>query len=318
MSRQANTTSTHGRQRSPRASHRPPGRPPNRTSARVAAPWVISLVMHGALIALGVLVTWSVIRMDDRIASPVVTADATVTPVAALIEAPVATTEIAAIAMPDIASPPVSAQTPRIDGPGLGTPLSIGGPTTAFAGASLGGAMDVVFVLDASGSMIAWLPFIIDEVERTLHAMSDQQRFAIIRFAGDRVEPTPPGGLERIEPAAIERAIGATRRAAATAMGGGSDPVPALERALAMRPDLVLLLSEGLDGRGRFAVDRAGTLKRLAVLNPADAAGDRPVRISCIRLVASEDDSPSNLLEDIAATHSDAPVHLVTPEELDP
>lgn len=275
-------------------------------------------MLHAVLITVGVLVTWSVIRLDERLPSPVVTGEAVMTPITALVEAPIRPMADLSLDMPVIAGPTAASPDRSIPGPVAVGPLSIGGPVTVFAGASLGGALDVVFVLDASGSMIAWLPFVIDEVERTLRGMTDEQRFAIVRFAGSRVAPTPPGRLESVTPEAVARAVSATRSAASRAMGGGSDPVPALELAIRMRPDLVLLLSEGLDGRGRFAVDRSAAIDALERLNPRDGDGDRSVRISCIRLVASEDDPPSLLLEDIARAHGDGPVHLVTPEDLDP
>ena len=73
-----------------------------------------------------------------------------------------------------------------------------------------------------------------------------------------------------------------------------------------------MLLSEGLVGRGRWAVDRAATMRALDQLNPA-----RDVRVSCIRLTTDSQKDSAVLMEDISAAYGDGDVTTITLEELD-
>jgi hypothetical protein len=178
-------------------------------------------------------------------------------------------------------------------------------------------AREVVFVIDVSGSMIAWIQFVIDEVERTLLSMSSDQRFAVVCFAGEDVRVMPQGGLAPASPETVASLIRELRTVASRRFGIGSDPVPGLQAAIKMEPELIMLLSEGLDGRGQWAVDRRATLESLDVLNPQRGAGSRPIRISCIRLVTDTSPEHAVLMNDIARLHGDGQVSTVTLEELD-
>jgi len=281
-------------------------------SLRNVGPWGASFLLHAGIITLGFLVTWSIIRLDEHLPSPVVTGEfAVLSPVVALHPAPSAALEASpTIPMPDIVA--ASGKSPRITGPGPAS-LSTATPTTpVFAGASMGLAREVVFVIDASGSMTAWLPFVIDEVERTLAAMSADQQFAVVCFAGDTVRLTPSRGLVAATPEIAADVVASLRSTAGSQFGGGSDPVPAMKKAFSMRPELVLLLSEGLDGRGRWAVDRAATMQALARLNP-----DRRVRVACIRVTAGGQTTPAVLMQEIAEAHGDGTITTITLEELD-
>jgi hypothetical protein len=263
------------------------------------------------VIVVGFLVTWSIIQFDENLPSPVVTGEiAMMSPVVALHPTPAeSTAEAAQIPLPDL--PGASMSTPRITGPASVSPAEMPA-TPVFAGASMGVARTVVFVIDASGSMTAWLPFVIDEVERTLAAMSGDQHFAVVCFAGDAVRVTPKHGLVAATPQAAAEVIAALRNTAGRQGGGGSNPVPGLRKAFMMQPELVLLLSEGLDGRGRWAVDRKATLRALD-----EANSKRRIRVACIQLTAGEQAAPAKLMRAIAQAHGDGSITTVTLEELD-
>ena len=283
-----------------------------RVSIRKVAPWSVSLLLHIGVITVGFLVTWSIIRLDERLPSPVVTGDvAVVSPVVALHPAPSESmTTPPTIPMPDLS--PAASSVPHITGPTPANSVETASTPPAFAGASMGVAREVVFVIDASGSMTAWLPFVIDEVERTLAAMSGDQQFAVVYFAGDVVRVTPKRGLVRVTPEAAAEVVATLRHTAGHQLGGGSDPSPAMKKAFSMRPELVLLLSEGLDGRGRWAVDRDATLRALDEYN-----SDRHTRVACIRLTTGERATPAKLMQAIAEAHGDGTVTTITLEELD-
>ena len=282
------------------------------TPLRSIGPWGVSAGLHIGIIAIGFLVTWSIIQIDDHLPSPVVTGDvAMMSPIVPLHDVPVEQVDASpTIPMPQM--PAAAVETRSVVGPGPVSPVVPASTTPVFAGASMGVAREVVFVIDASGSMTAWLPFVIDEVERTLAAMTADQRFAVVCFSGEAVTVTPTKGLVKATPAASAAAIQSLRTTAGRQPGGGSDPVPAMKEAFSMKPELILLLSEGLAGRGRWAVDRAATMRALDQLNPA-----RDVRVSCIRLTTDSQKDSAVLMEDISAAYGDGDVTTITLEELD-
>jgi len=286
---------------------------PRALAARIG-PWTLSLLLHLGLIAAGFAVTWSIIRYEERLPSPVAVSNVvTLTPTVPLQSSP---------AQPSHASldgvlPEMSAHAapPAIAGPAPSR-ATIRPPAT-FAGSSLQAARDVVFVVDASGSMMAWVHSIVDEVERTLRGMADDQRFAVLCFAGDSVWQVPARGLVAATPAIAREAVAELRSGIGALSGFGSDPVAAMGSALALRPDLIMLLSEGIEGRGRFTVDREAAMQALDRLNPLSASGGRPVSISCIQLVVGDNQSPAVLMMDIAASHGGM-FNTITSEEFDP
>lgn len=280
-------------------------------------PWTISLAVHAGLIAIGFALTWSIIRLDERLPSPIVTSsDIVLTPVMPLHSGAAAESSSPATSIPVPTLLSKSTDTPRLDGPAPAAASSVSTPTV-FAGASMQQAREVVFVIDVSGSMIAWIQFVIDEVERTLGSMSSDQQFAVICFAGEDVRVMPRDGLVFANPATVTSLVHELRTTASQRFGVGSDPVPGLQAAVAMKPELIMLLSEGLDGRGRWAVDRDATLTALDAMNPRRGSGNRPFRISCIRLVTDNSPDEAVLMGEIASQHGDGHVHRVTLEELD-
>ncbi len=291
-------------------------RPRRSSAARRLGPWGLSILLHAVLISLGCAITWSIIRLDEQLPSPVITSEVVaMTPVMPLRTAPEPPAR-ATVSVPVPSLEPVPATRPRVEGPPPAETNTE--PPAAFAGESTAAAQRVVFLIDASGSMVAWLPFVLDEVERTLAAMRPTQRFAVVCFSGEDVRSLPAHGLVAATPAETRPLMRRLRTLTAQSFGDGSDPVPGFRAALALQPELVLLLSEGLDGRGRWAVDRGATMRALEGLNPSSAAGRRPVQINCIRLASSAADAAAVLMQDIDATHGDGAVTTVSLEDLDP
>ena len=285
-------------------------------------PWTVSIVFHVLLVAIGLMVTWSILHEDDRLPSPLVTSDiVAMTPLVPLRESPLMEHTAVAPSMPPPPTLATAAPQLPVSAPALSSSLPATGESSVrFAGAPLGAARDVVFVLDATGSMIAWLPFVIDEVERTLASMHPDQRFAVRYFAGDAVQATPPRQLTAVTASAADRAVKTLRRDAGRRMKmqRGSDPTKALEDAIRLQPDLILLMSEGLAGRGQWEVDRSAVMKALDVANPVrSVTGMRDVRIECIRLVSGDEEPAAPLMELIAESHGGGAMRIVTLEDLD-
>jgi len=125
--------------------------------------------------------------------------------------------------------------------------LSIGGssgPQFFGLGGSAREAKRIVYVVDRSGSMLHTFFFVQDELKRSINGLRRSQKFHVIFFnEGPPLEPAPRG---------LVSAIGARKEAffeflAQVSPSGGTNPEPAIRRALSLKPDLVYLLSDGID-----------------------------------------------------------------------
>lgn len=167
-------------------------------------------------------------------------------------------------------------------------------------------AARVVYLVDASGSMVAALPIVLREVARSIDALDPSQRFSVGVYTGRGV--SSPANLEGADgfSLASESSKGAARRwlERQNAAGNG-DALDALRWALRKRPDVVFLLSKGITDRGMPREERARAaasfLSEVERLNPLDrSTGFRPVRIQTIEFF---DPDAENLLEELGARH---------------
>lgn len=217
---------------------------------------------------------------------------------------------------------PVATSLPRrAEGRASGAPASPTRRGAAFAGVRADRALDVVYVLDASGAMAPTLPFAIEELTRSIARLGPSQSFQIVVFrdaslaGGEGREATevfrPRGGDAAPE---LVRATPAARAAAEAWLEtirplGRSNPLDGLERALAFEADAVFLLTRSIPRTGYDAGDgaraetrRREVLQRLDRLNPRDGRnGARPTVIRTIQFV---DDDPTGLLQAIAREHA--------------
>ncbi len=99
--------------------------------------------------------------------------------------------------------------------------------------------------------------FVREELKRSINQLRRSQKFHVIFFnEGTPLEPPPRN---------LVSAIGGRKEAFFTFLervnpSGGTNPEPAIRRALSLKPDLVYLLSDGIDFD-------TGLLKRLALWN---------------------------------------------------
>lgn len=173
--------------------------------------------------------------------------------------------------------------------------------TARFAGLTGTNARRIVYVVDASGSMIGAFQIVIDELARSIDGLAPEQSFSIIFFQrGEALIVPPPDRLvQAIGPEKIralewieDNIIPADR----------SNPIEALRKALSLEPDVVFLLSNGITGSGQFEIDQDDLLQMLRDLNPIDAAtGRRTTQIQTIQFL---DADPLDTLRLIALEHS--------------
>ena len=149
--------------------------------------------------------------------------------------------------------------------------------------------------------MIATLPVVIDELERSIRGLSELQSYTVVFFQRDQALASPPE--DRMVPATEEnRERTMEWISEAVLPSGRSNPVRALERAMALEPEIIYLLSSNVTGSGQYAVDLSALLEQLDRLNPRESGtGRRAVRIKCIQLL---DPDPTEALKKIAEIHS--------------
>lgn len=111
-------------------------------------------------------------------------------------------------------------------------------------GGSARGARSIVYVVDRSGSMLGSFHFVQQELRRSISALRRSQKFHVIFFNSGPPLENPPRRLVS--------AIAAQKQLFFEFLDtilprGATNPARALRRALLLEPDLVYLLSDGID-----------------------------------------------------------------------
>ena len=234
------------------------------------------------------------------------------------------------IAPAPVAAPITAPRKARVETPARPPRPRAAPPVVAsFAGVEATRARSVVYVVDASGAMTSTLDFVKAELASSLGRLDLSQRFQIIVFrdlpapvpgragrrAGraDAVGPTQAFRADALSGATLLAPTDTVRADAAAWLtsidpAGRSDPLAGLSAALALRPDLVFLLTRSIrrtGGAAEWGAGNAATLAALDRLNPADPdTGQRPTVIKAIQFL---DEDPTGLLRAIASAHGDGP-----------
>jgi hypothetical protein len=188
----------------------------------------------------------------------------------------------------------VSAARPELSIVGIGTGggedfskyglrASAGGPGPNFfgLGRQARGARRIVYVVDRSGSMMTTFDAVRQEMRRSVNGLRRSQKFHVICFnAGPPLENKP----RKLVPATSQQRERLFEFLDTIQAEGSTDPIPAMERAFQVRPDLIYFLTDG-------DFDPA-LVERLRVLNR-----DQKVKIFTIAYVS---EGGRILLEQIA------------------
>lgn len=293
-------------------------------TAKQWLPWIISIAIHLGVLTVAVFITWTVTNRPKEDESIVVVADFNAMlydPVVASSTVEQNPTDVAPTTSVPIITPTVPTadvlmnqlrdsdarhrllSSPIGDSGAAalaGLAPTIDGTAASFAGTSATNARRIVYLIDATGSMIAHLQIVVDELARSLSNLSSQQSYTVVFFQGDSAIEVPPGG--RLIPASRDE----NQRVIAWIKSNvvpkdRTNPLPAIELAIRRKPDVIFLLSHGLTGHGEFEIDQRDLLARLDALNPADASsGRRPTQINCIQFIAVD---PLDTMQRIAQTH---------------
>lgn len=183
----------------------------------------------------------------------------------------------------------------------------------SFAGVEVARATRIVYVMDGSAAMVPSLPFVKEELMRSVGRLGAGQAFQVVVFR------RPPVVNGRATAPEIERfstgepyldATPSNKRRLAQWLErvqpkGGSAPLIGLSAGLNQGPDLVFLLTCSIrrTGASEWGSGKDAILASLDALNPVNAfTGQRPAVIKALQFL---DEDPTGLLPAIASAHGD-------------
>lgn len=187
--------------------------------------------------------------------------------------------------------------------------IAEGPESVVFAGLGASSVKSVVYVVDASGSMVTSLPMVIAEVERSVSRLSPTQKFGVIIFRRPGEGSGGGGGVpiyESFAPTLLRPTASARKLMhdwlARIEPTGRSSPLVGLEAALALKPDAIFLLARSIQrsGGGVWDLGLDATLARLDQLNPVVQGNRRDVLIQTIQFL---DEDPTGIMPAIGEAH---------------
>ena len=275
-------------------------------------PWGISILLHVALVVVAFFFVWQVILVEDD--------DPPIVPEAIFSKAPnEPTPQDTAEQQSSDAPPTVPTLDPTTNPPSpvinnvdiqttsIGNTSAGGLPGSSFTNGTGTGtfgtnvfgnggtAKNIAFIIDASGSMVGVLPFVINELKRVINDLDPAQKFTIIFFTGNGVYEVPGGGRR----AGLRAATPEFKQQAASwitldnhniepAGRGSVNAISAIERALEHNPQLVFLLSDNLTGGGQGAT--RDEIFQSDVMRAIERANDNtpPAKINTIQFLYAD------------------------------
>ncbi|WP_432797568.1 vWA domain-containing protein [Poriferisphaera sp. WC338] len=138
---------------------------------------------------------------------------------------------------------------------------------TNFFGSG-GNARKIIFVVDASGSLIDTMKYVLLELQKTIRNLSDKQTFTVIFFQGNEVFEVPPKGLKQATASQKQAVIDwIDPRKHNVVPSKQTNPIKALTQALKYKPGLIYLLSDNITGQGQYEVNQKHLLREIARAN---------------------------------------------------
>lgn len=288
------------------------------------APWAFSLAVHSALVVLGFFVVWTVSPPATEDPIPVVVTFDNPAPAPLADDADPAPTEVGGGALladslglpqPQLtvasgiggSSLPQPGTAPRATQPSDST-SDRRLPEVRFAGLGVSNASSIIYVVDASGSMVSTLPVVLEYLRRSISRLARTQSFQVIFYGREDRQAAPhpgdaAGGVPhwRLIRATPENIAAVLAWAQQIIPGGRSNPIPALRESLHVNPDAVFLLSNVITGVGQWEADADTLLHEIDALNPRDLRTGR--RRTVIKTLQFYDKDPAGILRAIGEAH---------------
>jgi len=191
-------------------------------------------------------------------------------------------------------TPPVNTNVPPITSPIPGTTPdpAVTGNNNPDAPPIAADGDRLVFLVDASGSLVDTLPQMLGWLGEAMDSLEPNEQFTIIFFKQGKTIEVPPGGLQpmtRNHLRELEREWLAPDRVPVLP-AGRSDPTAALTLALSYQPSDIYLLSDESFGKS------SGDMTRdQAIANITDTIGDAKVRIHGVQFFYQDQDQAGTL-----------------------
>lgn len=188
----------------------------------------------------------------------------------------------------------------------IARPESTSPPSVAFAGVQSNAARTLVYVVDGSGATANSFAYLQTQLMRSIDRLSPTQRFQVVLF---RESDETAYTLAPINDGKLARATPPHKNAVAqwldtVSARGRSNPLDGLKGALALKPDLVLLITRSIQRTEMgWAQGQREILQTLNELNPQDPiSGHRDTVIKCVQLL---DEDPTGIMRAIGSLHGD-------------
>ncbi len=254
-------------------------------------PWAISFLLHAGLVLLTIFIAWTVQKAveEEEVIIPIARLSATPGAPLTMTKSKSLTKSTTAVSRRSLtaraASQATSALASKVSEQSLSisatmeasrsNPFDAGinsgsGLQARFFGTG-GNAKKIAYLVDASGSLIDTLPFVILELKRSIGELSERQSFVVIFFQGEEAIEAPPRNWKRASAANKQKLFEWLDSGAVVPMGL-SNPVKAMQIALHYEPQLMFLLSDNITGEGRYEVDQA---RLLADVKSANRGGTK-------------------------------------------
>jgi hypothetical protein len=188
----------------------------------------------------------------------------------------------------------------------MGLPVSSSGGSAFFGTKSGGNMRNIVYVIDRSGSMVAYFSDVRNEICRSLARLNgDKQDYHVILFAeGKPLEKNP----KRLTPAIRQNVRETARWLEDVTCGGDTKAIPALERAFAVLKgrkggSLIYLLTDGvfkdIDGNAAVLAYIRSKNKNKKVHVNTFLYGTRPKRaVEVMEKIAKQNSGRYRFVED--------------------
>ena len=262
----------------------------------VLLPWLISILLHVGVVLLAVFVVWSTVQETDEEEVIVPSSQLSETP-----GTPLETTETeretqkssqsSSSAQRSLAKSSSQSESSSLasssqsesssliasaasGGGSAGKSSPFGGQSTAsaqfkstFFGTG-GNAKRIAYLIDASGSLVDTMPFVIVELKRSIGELSEKQKFTVLFFQGNDYVEVPPPGLARATSGYKQEAIQWVDLESGNIVPAGTaSPIAAIKKSLQYNPQLLYILSDNITGQGPYEVDQQQLLSAITSAN---------------------------------------------------
>ncbi|MFG0298134.1 MAG: hypothetical protein ACF8K1_00825 [Phycisphaerales bacterium JB047] len=201
---------------------------------------------------------------------------------------------------------PVTREAMREANQTIARPESTSPPSVQFAGVQSKAARTLVYVIDGSGATANSFAYLQTQLMRSIDRLSPTQRFQVVLFreSDDSQYTLAPINGERLARATPEHKQAVADWLNTVSARGRSNPLEGLKGALALKPDLVLLITRSIQRTEMgWAQGQREILQTLNTLNPRDElSGVRNTVIKCVQLL---DEDPTGIMRAIGTMHGD-------------